>query len=34
MEENIGDLGVGNEFLDVTPKAPFMKETNWQVELY
>ena len=32
LEDNIGEnldnLGFGNEFLDITPKAPSMKEKN------
>lgn len=26
--ENLGDLGLGSNFLDVTPKAQSMKENN------
>ena len=30
MGETLDDLGFGNDFLDTTPKAQFMKElTSW-----
>ena len=27
--ENLGDHGLGDEFLDITPKPQSMKEKNW-----
>ena len=38
LEENIGekrhDIGFGDDFLDMTPKAQAIKEKNRYIELY